>query len=356
MKLSTLRKIGLLTLVIISLFIGFMMNKERMIVAYLKMKFAPLHPYENYEMPERPDYSQPKFWAALPEIEDPADNAPEITGLTNKQASAEVDVFYVHPTTFYEKDSGWTADAAGKISFGAFDPLHYQASVFNGSARIYAPHYRQATVFSFFDDSGQGKKALHIARKDIINAFIYYLAHYNKGRPFMLAGHSQGSLMLIPILKYLDRYPNDKFITAYVPGWGISSESFERLKPCGSPTELDCFNVWNAKAWGSQLEEFVTPSRYLGADCVNPMSWKNNEETVSKSEHLGSIDLLGTKLDKNYVTAACRGEMLWVKLPDDPLYQSKLNKNNYHVVDFALFYFNIRKNIEERITAFKALK
>ncbi len=329
-------------------------DTEEVVIAALKSKFAPLYEFDDYTMPDQPDYRDNTFWAALPEMEDNADNAPAVVGVEDKQAGADVDVFYVHPTTFLNKAEGWTADAKSKIQLGPFDPLHLQASVFNGSARIYAPRYRQATLFSFFDESGEGKKALAIAQKDIIDAFIYYLAHYNQGRPFIIAGHSQGSLLLIPVLRYLERYPTDKFIVAYVPGWSISSEDFDSLKPCDSPTQLQCFNVWNAKHWGSLPEEFVTTSRYVGADCVNPISWKNNEVVANKDEHLGGIDIVASSLDKNYARAKCHGDMLWVDIPDNPKYQSTLNKKNYHLVDYGLFYLNIRENIQQRIDAYRA--
>ncbi len=354
MSMRRTRKYGLVLLAVIAVALGAVMNKERFVVYSLKSKFAPLNSFEDYDMPEKPDYSDRSFWAAFPGVEDNADVAPAITGFENNQENAEVDVFYVHPTTFLNKAEGWTANAKSDILLGPFDPLRFQASVFNGSARIYAPRYRQATLFSFFDDSGEGKKALGVAQQDIIDAFIYYLAHYNNERPFILAGHSQGSMMLIPVLRYLERYPTDKFITAYVPGWSISTGDLETMKPCDSPTALGCFNVWNSKRWGSNIDSFVTPSRYLGSDCVNPLSWKNDEVAVPETEHLGAIDIIATAVDKQYVKAKCEGEMLWVDLPDDPRYQSKLDKDNYHIVDFGLFYFNIRENVKQRIAAYKA--
>ncbi len=335
-----------------SVLIGLKLNKEALIVAFLAHKFKPLHTYEEYKIPDSPNYSNADFWLALPGKSDSADISPVDTGLSDNQENAKVDVFYVHPTTYLNKE-GWSADAKIDIEIGKFDPLHTQASVFNGSARIYAPRYRQATVFSFFDESSDAHKALSTAHLDVINAFIFYLAHYNQGRPFFIAGHSQGSKMLIPVLQFLDKYPNDKFIAAYVPGWSIKSSDFAHLGPCQSGSDIACYNVWNSKEWGAQLDEFVAPSRYLDSDCVNPLSWKNDEVPVSEGAHFGAIDMIGEGLDTHYVKAKCEGEMLWVTLPDNPRYQSALNKKNYHVVDYGLFYMNIRQNIGQRIEAYK---
>ena len=111
------------------------------------------------------------------------------------QATAEVDVFFVHPTTFFGT-AGWnqSLDDTSTNQLTDMFVLRSQASVFNSCCRIYAPRYRQATIFSFMDSSGSGKDALQLAYGDVERAFDYYIEHYNQGRPFILAGHSQGSV------------------------------------------------------------------------------------------------------------------------------------------------------------------
>lgn len=351
MNIQKSRKYILIISAFIAVGLSGVLSKKALVAYYLSVKFAPIAGYEEYKVPDAPDYHDSSFWAALPETEDSADKLPLNTVLKENQESAEVDVFYVHPTTYANSDS-WTADAKSKLEIYGVDPLYIQASVFNGSARVYAPRYRQATLYSFLDSSGSGKRAFDIAYKDIIRAFIHYLAYFNQGRPFIIAGHSQGSKMLIPVLRYLDRYPNKKFITAYVPGWQVSSKDFNRLKPCKGPREIGCFNVWNAKRWGAQLEEFIEPSRYIGSDCVNPISWEHNEKTVSNTRHKGAVSVKMDGIDRKYVTAKCHGEMLWVALPSNPDYESKRNPKNFHIVDYGLFYLDIRENIKLRIEAY----
>ncbi len=353
MKIKTVRKILVVSAALVTLFLAAGYHKEKLIVLYLSSKFEPLEAYEAYEVPEKPNYHDPSFWAALPDKDDSADGVPSNTNLTDNQVNAEVDVFFVHPTTYLNNES-WSADAKNKIEVYGIDPLYIQASVFNESAKVYAPRYRQATLYSFLDESGSGKRAFSVAYDDVIRAFIHYLAYYNKGRPFIIAGHSQGSKMLIPVLRYLDAHPTDKFIAAYVPGWQVSEKDFKSLKPCKHATDLGCFNVWNSKIWGAQLHEFIEPSRYIGSDCVNPISWKNDEEVASKDLHIGSVNKKMDGIDRNYVSSKCEGEMLWVDLPSNPNYESKRNPKNYHVVDYGLFYLNIRENVKQRIDAHRA--
>ncbi|MFL0800201.1 MAG: DUF3089 domain-containing protein [Agarilytica sp.] len=327
-------------------------TKKTQIIERMTKLFAPHKTFEEYTTPSAPDYSDESFWAALPTTQDNADLLPRISTLSNNQDTASVDVFYVHPTTFGSKD-GWNADAKTPLIFGKFDPIKVQASIFNGSARVYAPRYRQATLYSFHGGSS-ADQAKRIAKQDVQNAFHYYLKHYNKGRPFILAGHSQGTLVLIPILEYLDTHPSENFITAYIPGIAIKADEFETIKPCTSATDIHCFNVWNTKRWGIPQEELVPSTRNAGSTCVNPMSWKHDESVATAESHLGAIHLDFDHFDKHVITEArCHNESLWIKIPDEYQYYSSFDRNWFHLMDFNLFYMNVRENVKQRIAAFQ---
>ncbi|MBV6653058.1 MAG: hypothetical protein KI786_04840, partial [Mameliella sp.] len=72
----------------------------------------PQGTFINTSRPAAPDYSDTSFWAALPSVEDLSDRTPN--GLTNDQASAEADVFFLHPTTYTGKrgDNLWNGPIA----------------------------------------------------------------------------------------------------------------------------------------------------------------------------------------------------------------------------------------------------
>ncbi len=327
-------------------------EKKSQIIERMTTLFKPHKTFEDYPTPPKPDYSDKNFWAALPSTQDNADILPITSTLTNNQASAEVDVFYVHPTTFGDKNA-WNADAKTPLVFGKFDPIKVQASIFNGSAQVYAPRYRQATLYAFHGGSS-ADQAKRIAKQDIQNAFQYYLKHFNKGRPFILAGHSQGTLVLVPILKYLDTHPSENFITAYIPGIAIKADEFETIKPCTSATDTHCFNVWNTKRWGIPQEELVPSTRNAGSTCVNPMNWKHDESVATAESHLGAIHLDFDHFDKHVITEAkCHNESLWIKIPDEYQYYSSFDRNWFHLMDFNLFYMNVRENVKQRISAFQ---
>ena len=153
----------------------------------------PESDFNNTKIPPTPDYSDINCWAASPNIEGQQFYVPDSSFVAIKDN--DVDVFYIHPTGYYEKT--WNSNMDKNRS--AFERteimLANQASAFNGSCNIYAPEYRQATYYSFFDKDESGRKALDLAYTDIESAFDYFVEELNQNRPFMIAAHSQGALL-----------------------------------------------------------------------------------------------------------------------------------------------------------------
>src|SRR5205085_571698 len=93
-----------------------------------------------------PDYSNLYYWASHPLKHDAADSVPSF--LKNEKRDSSADVFFLHPTT-YTRDfanASWNASVNDEALNRETDnrPILYQASVFNGSCKVYAPRYRQA--------------------------------------------------------------------------------------------------------------------------------------------------------------------------------------------------------------------
>ncbi len=135
-------------------------------------------PFVPADAPPAIDYSQTNSWLALPA--DP--NA------------YDVDVFWVYPTVFHKK-TGWLMDIRDKeLQQAAQRTLRYQASVFSQQANVYAPLYRQMNMAGLSLPEDQKDRLMQYPKEDVWHALQYYLKHYNRGRPFILAAHSQGSI------------------------------------------------------------------------------------------------------------------------------------------------------------------
>ncbi len=131
-----------------SLFILFIITIHCTAIAqtYTPFYFLPRQSFKNTRQPAAPDYSKLKYWAALPFERDGADKTPR--GYTDNQETAKADVFYIHPTTYHGSSSdslGWNAQLDDWNSKHYVDDFHIplEASVFNGSCKVYAPYYRQ---------------------------------------------------------------------------------------------------------------------------------------------------------------------------------------------------------------------
>ncbi|HLP50465.1 MAG TPA: DUF3089 domain-containing protein, partial [Chitinophagales bacterium] len=127
---------------------------------------AQLPAFSAADQPEAPDYSLEKNWSTLPFRTDAADRIPKSEQWISDSLK-DVDVFFVYPT-IYLKGKTWNANLANKKLNKRIDskPVRYQAGVFNASARVYTPRYRQAILKSF-SDSVDGPKALAFAYDDV---------------------------------------------------------------------------------------------------------------------------------------------------------------------------------------------
>ena len=114
----------------------------------------------------RHNYAELSSWAAHPAKWDPSDSIPK--PLRSQQPDQQVDVFFIHPTTHTSKE---TADQTNGDLNDAYlnaktdySAMLYQASVFNASARVFAPRYRQGHIQQFYaTDTIKSRQAFELA-------------------------------------------------------------------------------------------------------------------------------------------------------------------------------------------------
>ena len=343
-----------------------------MMMAFNRLK--PEHSFAAAPPPLAPDYSLAASWGALPDRADAADVVPNAE-VQDRQATAEVDVFFVHPTTFFGT-AGWNQSLDDTSTNQLTDTfvLRGQASVFNGCCRIYAPRYRQATIYSFMDGSGSGKAALQLAYEDVERAFDYFIEHYNQGRPFILASHSQGSVHVRTLLerRITGTALRERLVAAYPIGFGINREEMAKAVPdvpvCESAEQIGCVVTWNAV--GPKAQPWGDPRKNI---CVNPLTWRADGATAEASLNLGGVAYPGTfegtladvkgvpedfiaakpVLETAVADAQCVDGMLLVKEIHSKNYAARpMGRDNYHIYDYGLFHMNLRKNVEQRVAAY----
>jgi hypothetical protein len=322
--------------------------------------------FESQVPPPAPDYADPQSWAALPDRDDWADQVPP--GLQDRQADARVDVFFVHPTTFY-RGSSFNAPIDDARTNQATDrgPMATQASVFNAVARVYAPRYRQVALGAYMrEDREQG---LDLAYGDVRRAFDYYLQHWNQGRPFFIASHSQGTRHAQKLLR--ESFEGDegrplrsRLIAAYLIGGWVPERRHARgrsdLPACETSIQIGCVIGWRTVgASGTGRDALSTLREGERNLCTNPLLWTRTPEVAPASLNLGSLppgslrDGMLPAPEPGLVGARCADGWLRIDEPSDLGRGKRLARGgDYHVFDYAFFYMNLRENARMRAEAF----
>lgn len=316
----------------------------------------PKMPITTYTTPTAPDYANFHNWAAHPDVKDMADHVPAGSNLTDEQANAQVDVFFVHPTTYtYQKGfNQWNASLDNeKLNIKTDNgSILYQASLFNNCGRIYAPRYRQAHLSAYFTrDSVSAHAAFELAYADVKAAFEYYLKTWNKGRPIIIAAHSQGAQHAARLLKefFDDKNLKNKLVVSYLLGMPIKKNTFKTIPVCDNADQTGCFCSWRTFLRGYEPKKYFPLSDDISV--VNPLSMTTAAGLVSADKHEGAV-LIGFKpLPAHMTDAEIHKGILWVNKPmfrGSFLYRTP----NYHAGDFNLFYFNVRSDAQRRIGLF----
>jgi len=333
--------------------------------------------FASLQRPAPPDYALESNWAALPAVVDAADRVPEGAHLGDRQAQARADVFYVHPTTYRGLDN-WnqSLDDTATNKWTDDSVVARQAAVFNACCKVYAPRYRQAQAAASMHFDGDGGKAYAVAYADVRRAFQYYLDHWNSGRPFILAGHSQGALHVQTLLREFADKPGfrARLVAAYVIGIPTLEGQLARDTPwlpvCARPTSTHCLLAWNAVTRDSDLTAGIARNRQRlqhlsgttqGATsvCVNPLTFDTRKPALAAAGNPGTLPgqpssapLPATRA--GVLGAACDQGYLRTDVPAGDDYATVLLPGgSLHFNEFDFFFDSIRANALRRVESFR---
>lgn len=343
-------------------------------------KAKPNSTFKTQALPPEPDYASADSWAASPNKNDAADIAPANTKYPESQVNADADVFFIHPTTAVAARDNWNIPIDDPSATGDLDGiLAFSASAFNSAAKVYAPRYREAAFYSFFDDkTDSGISAIELAYLDVERAFLYYIEHYNQGRPFILAGHSQGSIHGMRILQeHIIGTPLAKrMVAAYLIGGPIPKD-ISGVRASRSATDTGVVIGWNTYTKAGDPAIFTDglvgwmDGSYIKMEGrplleTNPISWELNGPEVGASQNPGSLQgftdpALAPILVPGVCSADASGKVLIIDkpasagfaLPENfPVSILNTKYGDYHDFDYPLFYESIRGNAVSRVKAF----
>lgn len=276
--------------------------------------------------------------------------------------SHSADVFYVYPTvstiSFADNDSSWFADISQpEVREEANGNQRFNKMLY-GEYNFYAPYYRQMVFEAYSQPTSILDSLAQIAAKDVKDAFQYYMAHHNQGRPFFLMGHSQGSQMLIELLKDgMTEEQRKQMVAAYCIGYQVTAEDLAKypdaLKPA-TDSLMQGLVVFNSVTDTTAIGR-VSRNDVVG---INPTTWTMATDTVPAEFHLGmaryneardSVLVVPcptrTYLYKhNTVCPDLDPEMVFI-----PAYEQMFPKGNLHFADSWLYGGNVLVNMRCRL-------
>ena len=174
----------------------------------------------------------------------------------------------------------------------------------SGELNYYSPYYRQCTLQTFTADSLVAER-LPLALEDVSRAFNYYLKHENQGRPFVLAGFSQGAMAVLQLLQEMDSTTFDRMIAAYVIGANIPQtllDSCPRIVPASGADDTGVTICYNSVRDPSCVVHLIGDDNVVA---INPVNWRTDdtpaslvtEPSLGKHEEEQSTDNLTVRLD-----------------------------------------------------------
>jgi hypothetical protein len=331
---------------------------------------TPRTPFQTIEPPPAPDYATPAAWLLRPN---------ESAGLK------PADVFYVHSTAFYRR-KGWNApiDDANADHVRRVIAAPNEAGPFSAIAEIWAPRYREATLFSQFTHKYDGLAARELAYSDVRRAFQQFVAERDPARPLILVGYGQGALHVQGLLR--DHFQGEinplrrRLVAAYAIGASASAEFLDGLSPampvCGAPDRVRCVisYVDFEERFDEEMERVRDRTLVWGEDgrlassktdalvCVNPLSWSADATYQPAEKNVGAASATGIAPGTapagiaRAVGARCDRGILLVDTPKRRiLRRGDWFGAKWRAQPFNLFYHDIAQNAAIRLAALEAI-
>ena len=304
---------------------------------------------------EAPDYSKKECWYQIPEI------------------TKDVDTFYIYSTVYMganEGDPEYASLDNAEMLDGLKIEYAIKTSAFDDSTNVFVPLYRQAGMKlageSWKNTGNIDEAVTGTPYGDITAALDYYFENYNNGRPFVIAGHSQGSAILRLALKgYFKEHPEyyERMVAAYAIGYSITKDDLEanpHLKFATGETDTGVIISWHAE--GPKNVEANSRSAALlpNGISINPLNWKLDDTYAPASENKGSLVMdektgateirdIGADAQVNLA----RGTVVTNAAATPNEMQEFAGPQSYHQDDYSIYYNNVKENVAKRIAAYK---
>ena len=280
----------------------------------------------------------------------------------------EVDVFMVAPTVDTKSESNAKMTEGYKKVFRY--AMNQQQALYAETSKLYAPYYRQGAMNIYNLSESIREQALEIAYLDVSAAFKYYIRYKNNGRPFILAGFSQGADMCYRLLEeYFGGQSaeavslRENLVAVYAIGWAMTEEmvqQYPQIVPATGEDDLGVVISFDCED-GTVTDSIVVPAGQK-AISINPLNWRTDSVVASKSLNIGTVTQDSKTGAVTSVTAhkcgayidPSRGTLIVTDLDFEnyPTVLTIFPEGSLHLYDNFLFFANLKENIQLRTRLF----
>ena len=282
-------------------------------------------------LPPEPDYSDSCQWFI-------------------RDRGACADIFYIISTeTGQHLQDGDTCNFADTydddMRFAMCHEMEAVDSFYSGGFNYFSPYYRQ-TAMQTWGSEELAMSLLPVPLADVERSWDYYLAHLNHGRPFILAGFSQGALAVVNLLKGMDSATYSRLVAAYVIGWRVTDDDLAQthyILPARDSADLGVTICYNSVRDNSCAIPLLSDGNRIA---INPVNWHTDATPATLTTSL-SNDTLTIALDTTTLLLQVQGYT-----PTDYILPLIGREGNYHALEIPLYANHIQRNMALRAQRF----
>lgn len=178
---------------------------------------------------------------------------------------------------------------------------------------------------------------------DIKKAFDHFAANFNHGRPFILAGFSQGGKAVVELIKVMPEAMRECMVAAYVLGYKVTPDDVRQapwLVAAKDSTDTGVVICYNSVSDVKHIKPVISAPCAM---CINPVNWRTDATpailhdtiivTLSPEHNVLVLD----GFDGSHLTNIL----------------DMLNVGDYHSIEPWEYSEHLHKNIKQRIEAYK---
>jgi len=196
------------------------------------------------------------------------------------------------------------------------------------------------------------------------------LEHLNPDRPFLIAGHSQGTMALIHLMRkrFDDPDLQQRLVAAYLIGYSVPMRDLSQypwMRPATGRTDTGVIISYNTEGPDAGPSPVLYPGPVI---LINPLNWMTDATPAGPELNLGARffnDTNGTLIEEipHFAGAYIDEDKSVLIVTDmktpksdkiDLVNLGRWSDRVYHRFDYAFFFNNLTENVRRRIVAYSA--